>query len=175
MLRMVRLSIFSVLSFVPVSQAQQPKAVDPAPVPAQIISAKRVFISNAGGDSNPGTAGIFSGGPDRSYNQFYAAMKSWGRYELAASPADADLAFEIRFTNPVTIDERLPQFDPQLGLVILDPKTHVILWTFTERIKQQIALHKTRDRNFDQAMAAIVDDVKNLVARPSAVADNAKR
>ena len=31
------------------------------------------------------------------YNEFYAAMKSWGRYELVSSPADADMVFEIRF------------------------------------------------------------------------------
>ena len=33
------------------------------------------------------------------YNRFSAAMKSWGRYELVASPAEAGLVFEIRFTR----------------------------------------------------------------------------
>ena len=41
------------------------------------------------------------GGSNEPYNRFYAAMKSWGRYELVASPADADWVFEIRFTAPL--------------------------------------------------------------------------
>ena len=27
---------------------------------------------------------------DRAYNQFYAMVESWGRYELVANPAEAD-------------------------------------------------------------------------------------
>ncbi len=48
-----------------------------APVPPALLNAKTVFVSNAGADS-----GLFphpfSGDPDRPYNQFYAAMQSWG-------------------------------------------------------------------------------------------------
>ena len=56
-----------------------------------------MFISNAGGESFEGVIDqtVFNGGPDRPYNQFYAAMKAWGRYEVLSSPPDADLVFEI--------------------------------------------------------------------------------
>jgi hypothetical protein len=64
--------------------------VPAAPRPAQIVAAKKVFISNAGV------------GTDMTYDQFYAAIKGWGRYELVASPADADLVFEISFSSQIT-------------------------------------------------------------------------
>ena len=64
----------------------------------QIGKAKRVFVSNAGADV-VGT--VFSGGDDRPYNQFYAEMKNWGRYQLMPSPAGSDLIFEVVFVNQV--------------------------------------------------------------------------
>jgi hypothetical protein len=77
-----------------ISAAQQKNATNPAPVPAQILAAKKVFIANGGGDEACyGDEALYSGGPDRTYNEFYAAMKNWIRYELAIAPADADLVF----------------------------------------------------------------------------------
>src|ERR1700735_3058766 len=108
-----------------------------APIPAQILSAKRIFISNASGESvlPPGTG-------DLAYNEFYAAMKTWGHYEIVASPADADLVFEIR-------------------TMILDPKTHVVLWAFSESVAQ--AANKIKSRQlFDQAMFTLLNDLKQL-------------
>lgn len=64
----------------------------PAPIPVQIGTGKKVFISNAQGLSAAVTAA-----PNQTYNEFYAAMNDWGRYELLATPGDADLIFEIRF------------------------------------------------------------------------------
>jgi hypothetical protein len=86
--------------------AQQPADPPPAPIPSPIFAAKSVFISNATGE-------VFlpHGNPDLTYNSFYEAMKSWGRYQLVSSPSDADLIFEIRFTfanGPNTF--RDPQF-----------------------------------------------------------------
>ena len=46
---------------------KQANNVAPAPVPAQIASAKSIFIANAPGDSFPAP----DGGPDRPYNEFY--------------------------------------------------------------------------------------------------------
>src|ERR1035441_8663261 len=82
------LGIAILLPLVPALLAQAPAA----PIPSQILTAKKVFISNAGGEYD---AGIWSGGRERSYNEFYAAMKSWGRYELVSSPGDADLVFQV--------------------------------------------------------------------------------
>src|ERR1700674_1223893 len=105
--------------------AQQPEETPAAPVPAQIGIAKRIFISNAGEEAFfllPKDA-IYRGGPNRAYNQFYAAMKSWGRYELVSAPADADLIFDIGFTDKYEIRFLVSQ----LRLLMLDPKTHVAL------------------------------------------------
>jgi hypothetical protein len=62
---------------------RQKDNVELAPLPAQILSSKKVFIANAGGS-------------DLAYDSFYSEVKSWNRYELLVSkPDDADLVFEI--------------------------------------------------------------------------------
>ena len=78
--------------------AAQTKQDEQAPIPAQIVAAKKVFIANGGGDDPGMPDPLFSGGSDRPYNQFYASLKSSGKYELVGSPAEADLLFEIRFS-----------------------------------------------------------------------------
>jgi hypothetical protein len=81
--------VFSILASVAALSAQQSKGLTSAPVLPQINAAQKVFISNAGGESLETVMDetVFNGGPDRPYNQFYAAMKSWGRYEPVPSPA----------------------------------------------------------------------------------------
>lgn len=140
-----------------------------APIPGQIIAAKRVFISNAGSESY-GSESYFrltryDGGPDRFYNQFYAAMKNWGRYQLADSPANADIVCEVRFTSPIVDKESRLElvYDPQLNLTFVDPKTRVTLWSLTEHI--QTAQNRAADnRNFDQAVSRIVDRTRLLAS-----------
>jgi hypothetical protein len=80
-------------------------------------------------------------------------MKSWGRYELTAAPADADLIFEIRYISGIT--------DAQLCLSIVDPKTHVVLWPFVQHV-QESGREKGRRKNFDAAMGDLLDDVKKV-------------
>ena len=163
---------------VPVLTAQQAKTAA-APIPAQISAAKRVFVANAGGDSPSTEDPLFAGGPDRAYNQFYAAMKTWGKYELVNSPADADLLFDIRFmlpsmAQPVFKGDSMGAgaFDPQLRLEIRDPRSTAILWGFTEHLQWAI-LKANRDKNFDLAMARLVDDTQKLSAQ--ATADDSKK
>jgi hypothetical protein len=151
---------------VPAVRAQDQKAALPAPVPAQIISGRKVFLSNAPGEIDSG----YSGGPYRAYDQFYAAMKSWGRYELVAAPADADLVFEIRFSSEigaVSVSNGVGGSGKsrQLRVVILDPKTHVPLWWFNEQVGSAFR-QASRDKNFDEAMAALVNEVRNVAGQP---------
>jgi hypothetical protein len=100
-LRIIQLQAFSVmvalLGSVTAVRAQPSQWPASAPVPAQIAAAQKVFISNAGGESFERVIDqtVFKGGPDRPYNQFYAAMKGWGRYALVSSPDGADLVVEI--------------------------------------------------------------------------------
>src|SRR5215467_764037 len=106
------------------ARAQQGKNAAPAPLPSQIVNGRKVFIANA----VPEGAFLYSGGPNRFYNQFFGAVKTWGRYELVGSPAEADLVFEISSSNPFVgeqiygrpVSGRLLT-DPQLRLVIIDP------------------------------------------------------
>ena len=154
------------LFLVPLLNAQQSKPPASAPVPAQIAAAQKVFISNAGGESFDAVIDqtVFNGGPDRPYNQFYATVKAWNRYELVSSPSDADLILEISWALTDT-GLRLPVLG-QLRLVIIDPKTHVTLWNVTEYVRGAILLGN-RDKNFDQAMNTVVNRLKRL-AEPSA-------
>lgn len=162
------------------ARAQQTKDALPAPMPSQIVSARKVFLSNAGGDSH----GLYSGEPRRLYDQFYAGLRSWGRYELAGSPAEADLVFEVSLINPLigeyvsggggqTSVSSRSVTDPQFRLVILDPGTRVTLWVFTEHIVPAILL-SNRDKNFDQALNYLVNDLRNVAGQPVAAANGKK-
>ena len=174
-MRKISLSSFSVaitiLGLIAVSSAQQPKVVPPAPVPPQIAAAQKAFISNAGGESFESVIDqtVFNGGPDRPYNEFYSTMKDWGRYQLVSSPADADLVFEISWVLSDT-GLRLPVLG-QLRLVVIDPRTHVTLWNFTEYVRGAMLLGN-RDKNFDQAMTVVVNRMK-VLANPTAPAAGA--
>ena len=163
----------------PFARAQQAREVLPAPVPAQIFTGRKVFISNGGGDSN----NLYNGGPDRLYNQFYAAIKNWGRYEIVGSPAEADLVLEVSLANPF-IGENVPgggqtsvsshsMSDPQFHLVIQDPGTRVTLWVFTEHIEPALLLGN-RDKNFDQAVSFLFNDLRNVAGQPGGSANNKK-
>jgi len=142
----------------------------PAPIPTQIATAKKVFIANGGGDERSFEDPIFKGGPDRSYNQFYAAMKKIGNYELVGSPAEADLIFEVRFLVPIapTVD-----FDPRFRLMIRDPKTNAVLWGFSEHVEPAV-LQGNREKNFDQAEDRIISDMQALTTRANAMAGAVK-
>ena len=145
--------------------AQQPAPLAVAPVPPQLLNAKTVFISNAGADS-----GLFphpfTGDPDRAYNEFYAGVESWGRYQLVASPDQADLVFELQLTapnGPSNADKSKGASDPlpMLRLVIYDRPTHYVLWALTESIASADR-QKTHDHNFDEAVANLVLDAGRL-------------
>jgi hypothetical protein len=176
-LRSIKLASFcvaiAILGLIPLLSAQQSKGAPPGPVPPQIAAAQKVFISNAGGESfeNVIDQTVFNGGPDRPYNQFYAAMKNWGRYELVSSPADADLVLEVSWVLSDT-GLKLPVLG-QLRLVVIDPKTRVTLWNFTEYVRGAILLGN-RDKNFDQAMTIIVNRMK-IFANPAAAPTAALR
>jgi hypothetical protein len=152
----------AILTSLPLLNAQKSKEPATAPVPAQIAAARKVFISNAGGESFETVIDqtVFDGGPDRPYNQFYAALRDWGRCELVSSPADADLVLEISWTLSDT-GLRLPVLG-QLRLVVIDPKTHVTLWNLTEYVRGAMLLGN-RDKNFDQAMTTVVNRLKILM------------
>lgn len=140
-----------------------------APVPPAIVAAKKIFVANAGADS-----GLFphpfSGNPDRAYEQFYTALKSDGHWDLVSSPREADLVLELRLTapyGPSNADKEKGASDPlpMFRLVIYDAGSHYLLWAVTEAI-YPANLQKTHDRNFDDAVTAILDDFETLSGKP---------
>lgn len=156
--------------------AQKPQPAPAAPIPAQILTAKKAFIANGGGEERSYEEPRF-GAPDRAYNQFYAAIKSSGRFELVLAPVDADIILQIAFTvqqaeQSVTKGNSMgTPFDPQFRLEIRDPKANTLLWAFTEHA-QWAVLQSNRDRNFDQALAKVVAHLQNLEAPPGSAAQN---
>jgi hypothetical protein len=130
-----------------------------APVPAPLLNGKRAFISYELGDVSAFPL-VYSGGPERAYSEFMAAMKTWGRYELVLDPKDADLVFAIRFVDP-------PGIVPQVRLGILDAKTGFSLWGFVEQVN--FAFHKkNRDADFSATIQQLETDVEALVIASSA-------
>jgi len=67
----------------------------PAPIPPQIVSAQRIFVSDI--SENDAEADLFSGGGARLHQLITDAFKSWGRYELADKASHADLVLEVSF------------------------------------------------------------------------------
>jgi hypothetical protein len=144
---------------------QEPMVPTTAPVPQALMKAKKIFLSNAGADS-----GLFphpfSGDPDRAFNQFYADVVSWGRYQVVATPAEADLVFELQLSapsGPSNADKSKGASDPlpMFRLVIYDRPTHYILWALTESVAPA-EKQKAHDHNFDEALASLVLDAGRL-------------
>jgi len=126
-----------------------------------------VFISNARVEGSSLPTFLRPDDPDRAYHAFFAAMKTWGQYELVGAPADADLVFEIRFSSPVVACEKICSYDPQIGLTILDVKTHFTLWTLTQSV-ESANRKATADKNFTRGMTNLMANLKKLTDRPDA-------
>jgi len=137
------------------TEAQQTPNVPPAPVPIQILTAKKIFIAN--GDSDP-----LLGIPNLAYSEFYASLKSLGIYQFVQTPADADVVLEVRFEVVFPA-----QGYHVLRLAILDPKTSISLWRITEHV-QSWAREATGRKNFDEAMTSLVSDLNKLIVSPRA-------
>lgn len=149
-------------------------AAPPAPIPAPIQSAQKIFIANAGMDAFSLQAfeelGLNGADP---YNSLYAAVKSWPKYELVNSPADADLVLEIRYTAPLTNVGDHPSWSFQhiaanttwqfqSDVVIRDAKTHFLLWTLTQPVRPA-NLVSTWHKNIAAANAALAGQLQALL------------
>jgi hypothetical protein len=169
MLNATRIIFLQLFCLVPVisipTHAQEVAATPGAPVPPALIAAKKVYVANAGADS-----GLFphpfSGDPDRGYNQFYAELQGLGRFQCVTDPSEADLVLELQLiapNGPTDANKQNGASDPlpMFRLVILQQRTHYVLWTLTESI-ERANLQKTHDRNFDVALTALAGDLKRL-------------
>ena len=162
-------SVAVALFILPVGLAGQnvPNQVPPAPVPTQISSAKKVFVSNAGGDElDPRRFDFRAVDPNRVYNQLYASIKAAGKFQLVLAPADADVVLQARFSQSVTALEFHigGSGDPILKLAVLDPKSNVLLWAFSETVPAATGPHsqQKREDNFNQALTKVLNDFNSL-------------
>jgi hypothetical protein len=147
------------IALLPALTAEEPPGPPAGPIPAPIFAASNVFIANGGEDTwldfDP------KHNPNLTYDEFYAAMKSWGKYQLVSSPVEADLIFEIRLALR---EDALPRGrGPELRLLIIDPKTHVVLWPL-KQLAQGANRDATARKNFDVAMNALVENLKKLAS-----------
>ena len=152
-----------------VAGAQQAPPTRVAPVPTQIVTAKKVFISNAGVDATSPIHFKRVRGPNEPYDQFYVAMKHSGRFELVGAPGDADLVLQLRFSAPLNSCET---YQPQLTLEILDTNTHFLLWTFTEAVKDVgrhplFELNANWDKNLKECIDNLVEYLTRLAGQPA--------
>ena len=147
-----------------------------APVPTQILAAKKVFISNV-----PGEVFYFrrdaEDDPYRPYNQFYAELKNWGYHELVSAPTDADLILEVRLSGrPVlsSATRQAPVNAAYLEVTVRDPKTQAVLWWLAERLEgaNRVA---TGEKNYNTAMTNLVNDWKKLLGQPIDQTSNIKK
>ena len=148
--------------------AQQATYTEAGPIPPAITAAKTIFLSNAGSDS-----GLFpepfSGDSGRAYTQFYAELKTSGKYDLVSDPSEADLVLELQLTAPNGPSRGSKQNGaadpvPMFRLVVYDRKTHYVLWAMTESIEFAF-LQKTHDKNFDQALSNLVYDFERITGK----------
>jgi hypothetical protein len=154
-------AMVAAVTVVPAMSGQQTQAPAAAPVPAQIVTARKVFISNAGADVAAQATFKRAGEPEQAYNHFYSAMQTWGRYEIVSTPGEADLVFELSFAAPMYYNGTLAIYEPQFRLRILDAKTHFLLWSLNEPVEG--AFRKaTWVKNFDQGLGTLMDDLKKL-------------
>jgi hypothetical protein len=136
-----------------------------APVPAPLLDGKKAFISYELGDVTAFPSS-YSGGPERAYNEFFAGIKAWGRFDVVMDPKDADLVFGIRFVDSPGLAA------PQIRVGITDAQTHVDLWGFVEQVDPAL-LKKHRDAAFSAAVNLLVSDVQNLLTPGAAAAAKA--
>ena len=158
------------------AQQTAPTGLTAAPVPPQIRVAKKVFISNVPGELSYYT-NIAEDDPYRTYNEFYASLKSWGYYELVSTPAEADLILEISLSNRPMMSDALhqqPVHQAHLVLVVRDPRTQVALWWLAERV-QQANRPATGEKNYSQAMTNLVNDVRKLAGQTIPPAGETKK
>lgn len=161
--RLTFLTLLMVLIAVPFSSAQKSPNPPAAPVPAQILSAKRVFISN-GGSSVESAPDVIP--PNLPYDEFYAGMQAWGRYKLVPS-FQSDLVFEIRFVtvSPTIFSKDGSRTKRQVELLIIDPTSHITLWTIYEQFDGAF-LDSNKRKDLDTGIAALLSDLKKLTAPP---------
>jgi hypothetical protein len=165
---LVALALSAILLFPGLAGANDKKKDVPiAPLPALIVNAKKIFLSNGGGSN-------------LAYDAFYSDMKNWGKYEIVGSPEEADLIVELAYRvedkgtrvwsstntyNNTTQIHSTHVVDPQLILTIYEAKTKNSLWSETDH-RRLARREKNREKETVNSAQRLVDDLKTRVTVP---------
>jgi hypothetical protein len=107
-------------------------------IPAQIASARTVFLSNNLGAPLADT--------DKIFNEIYAGVQQQNRFTIVTDPRTADLLLQFNLVNTDNIRFGTVQ---TITLQIIDAKTQVILWSVSDS-GQTKAIYGSQDRNLNK-------------------------
>ena len=152
----------TLLATAAIAQSPTPTPAPPsAPLPAALATAHKLFLGNAGDQDNAECV--------RAYNDFYAGLTSLHRFELVTDPAQADLILELHYEFSFGLGVEGNSIAPrQFRVLFIEPVHHVILWSLTERSNYAVR-KKNRDKDLDQTVSALVNDV-DLLTQPTSIA-----
>ncbi len=167
-MRQFGIALFLALFLTPyATSAKDKKNVPVAPLPAVIVNAKKVFLSNGGGSN-------------LAYDAFYSEMKTWGKYEIVGSPEEADLIVELAYRvesggtrvwsstntyNNTTQVHSAQIVDPQVVLTIYDAMSKTSLWSETDH-RRLARREKNREKETVNSAQRLVEDLKVRVNVP---------
>jgi hypothetical protein len=145
----------------PMLPARTRRDVPAAPLPAVVVNAQKIFLSNGGGS-------------DLAYDAFYAEMKKWGKYQIVGSPEEADLIVELAYrvenmgthvwsatntyTNTTQVYSR-QLVDPKLILTIYDAKSKNSLWSTVDH-RRLARLEKNREKETINSAERLVEELR---------------
>ncbi len=139
-----------------------PAGPQSAPLPSGLGAAHKLFLGNAGDQDNADCL--------RAYNDLYGAVSALGRYQMVGDPSASDLVLELHyeFSLGAGVNGGSANTPRQFRLLLLDPKTHVLLWTLVERTNYA-ALERNRNKNLDEVVGVLATDLDQLLsAKPPA-------
>ena len=160
----VLLVVGSILWSPSVAGAKNKKTDVPvASLPAVIMNAKKVFLSNGG-------SGYLA------YDAFCSGMKEWSKYKIVGSPEESDLIVELSYrvedstrvwnsTNTYYIAAQVYSkqiIAPQLILTIFSAKMKNCLWSETDR-RGFAKREKSQEKETINSAQRLVDDLKTRV------------
>jgi hypothetical protein len=159
--------LLCLFAIIPILPAKTRKDVPPAPLPAVIVAAHKVFLSNGGGS-------------DLAYDAFYSEMKKWGKYQIVGSPEEADLIVELAYRvenmgthvwSATNTDNNTTQvysrqiIDPQLILTIYDAKTKNSLWSTVDH-RRLAKMENNREKEIVNSAERLVEELRSRASIP---------
>jgi hypothetical protein len=155
--RLLCVAIYAWLATVPAWSAPI-SSTSPAPVSSAVLAAKRVFLSNLGQDVGAITGyKIWKVRPGTEFDEFYAALKSWGHYELMDSPSNADVVFAFSVETGAVVGAGVTSL--MLRLQIVDTKTGFVLWTITT---SPVVLGRNLNDELSASTTELINSLKGL-------------